>query len=356
MFANPDDPGATVLIAIGDSIIYERYYGMADLKNAIPVCDTTLFNICSLSKQYSAVALLKLQEQELLDIDDSVSKFIPVLTSDHYRSTTLRHLLSHSSGIPDTRPRNEEQWEEYNRHHHSRFGTYRDYMLYALGYESTKYLIDIDSFAFEPGTAYEFQNPPYQLVLRVVEDASRKRFVPWMKHNLFEAAGLAHTMFFDPSLPEEQFSHGYSPAEGTNKYHNWRSSDNRWEESDYGEVGFFPTKADGGIYTTARDFLKWNHALMSGKIISDTSLHKAVTPQIQTGRPNISCGLGFFIEERPGRPKKILHRGNNGGYKALEAYFPHKDLTYIVFANRPDWSTVDTYEKVDSILLTHKFL
>lgn len=350
IFTSPDEPGGIVLVAQGDSIVYTRSYGMADLRREIPVCDTTLFNICSISKIYSAVALVKLQEQGLLDIDDSVTKYIPALTNPHFRNITLRHLLTHTSGIPDTRPRDEKQWHKYRRHHDSRFGSCRDYMLYALSYESTKYLADIDTFAFEPGTAYEFQNPPYQLVLRIVEDASRKRFAPWMKANLFDPIGLSETMYFDPSLDQDLFSHGYVPEDGNNKYPSWHSADNRWEESDYGECNFFPTKPDGGIFTTARDFFKWHRALMGGKIISDSSLHMATTPYIATDKPYVSTGLGFFIENRPGMPRKIFHAGNNGGYRAVEVYFPDSDVTYLIFANRPDWSYEDACSEVDAIL------
>lgn len=351
VFSSPDEPGAIMLVAKGDSVVYRRCYGMADLDKKIPICDTTLFNICSLSKIYSAIALIKLQQQGFIDLDDSVTKYIPALSAPHYRNTTLRHLLSHTSGIPDARPHNERQWHEYRHHHNSSFESCRDYMLYALSYESTKYMVDIDSFTFEPGTAYEFQDPPYQLVLSIVEDASRKRFAPWMQANIFEPAGLTETMYFDPSLDQDNFSHGYIPATTDNTYHNWRSADNRWEESDYGESYFFPTKPDAGIFATARDFLKWNHALMGGKVVSDSLVRMATTSVIATDKPYVTSGLGFFIEKRPDMPRKIFHTGENGGYKAVEAYFPDSKVTYIILANRPDWSCEDVCRQVDNILL-----
>lgn len=356
LFPDPSEPGAIVLVAKGDSIIYDKGFGMADLKHNIPISDTTLFNICSISKQFAAVALLKLEEDSVIELDDIVTKYVPSLRSPQYRKITLQHLLSHTSGIPDTRPRTEAEWQEYLTRHKSQFGTNRDYKLYSLTNESTKYLNDLDTFAFEPGTAYEYQNPTYQLVLKIVEDATRERFSPWMDTNIFKPAGLEHTRYFDPAEDYSDFSHAYIPAAGANTYHLWRSTDGKWEECDFGEAYFFPTKADGGIYTSALDFLKWNNALFLGKVIGDSALHKAVTPVIGTDINLTSYGLGFFIEEVPGKARKIFHTGDNGGYLTVEAYFPEAGIFYLIFANRPDWPREKTYEQVDSILHAHRLI
>ena len=356
LFPDPEDPGAIVLVAKGDSIIYDKGFGMADLKNNIAISDTTLFNICSISKQFAAVALLKLEEEGVLELDDVVTKYVPTLSSPQYRKITLHHLLSHTSGIPDTRPRTEAEWKEYLTRHKTKFGSNRDYKLYSLTNESTKYLNDLDTFAFEPGTAYEYQNPTYQLVLKIVEDATRERFSPWMDAHIFKAAGLEHTRYFDPAEDYSDFSHAYIPAPADNKYQLWRSDDGKWEECDYGEAYFFPTKADGGIYTSALDFMKWNKALFSGKVIGDSALHKAITPVIGTDINLTSYGLGFFIEEVPGKARKIFHTGDNGGYLTVEAYFPEADIFYLIFANRPDWPREKTYEQVDSILHPNRLI
>ena len=356
LFPEPSEPGAIVLVAKGDSIICDRAYGMADLERDIPMTDTAMLNICSISKQFSAVALLKLEEDGRLELDDPIVKFVPALQSPQFRKITLEHLLSHTSGIPDTRPRTDEEWRRYISKHESRFSNCREYKLYSLTGESTRYLNDLDTFAFEPGTAYEYQNPTYQLVSRIVEDAGREHFVPWMEKNIFAPAGLEHTVYFAPSKDQSKFAHAYTPAEGENIYHYWRSDDGRWEECDYGEADFFPTKADGGVYTTALDFLKWTKALFGGKVIGDSALAKAITPVVATDIPDTSYGLGFFIERRQGKPRKIFHTGDNGGFLTVEAYFPEADVFYLIFANRPDWPRERTYEQVDSILIANNIL
>lgn len=354
--ANPGTPGAIVLIAQGDSVIYNRGIGVADVDSREPITDRTLFNICSISKQFAAVGILKLVEEGRLELDDAITKFMPQLRNPRYKEITLQHLLSHTSGIPDTRPRTEAQWKDYTRRHATTFANNHDYRLYSLTYESTKYLIDNDSFAFAPGTAYKYENPTYQLMLQVIEDVTRERFVDWMNANVFAAAGLKETRYFEPETDNSDLAHAYIPAPPTNPYSHHRSPDGAWQECDYGEADFFPTKADGGIYTSARDFLQWERALMGGRVICDSMVRKAATPIIATGDPHTYYGLGLFIENAPDKPRKVYHTGDNGGFLTVEAYFPEKELFYLVFANRPDWPREKVVAELDSLLASHTLI
>lgn len=349
-------PGATVLIAQGDSVIYSRSYGVANVDSREPITDSTLFNICSISKQFAAIGILKLAEEGRLELDDAITKFMPQLRNPRYKEITLQHLLSHTSGIPDTRPRTEAQWKDYTSRHATTFANNHDYRLYCLTYESTKYLVDNDSFGFAPGTAYEYENPTYQLMLQVIEDVTRERFVDWMNANVFAAAGLKETRYFEPETDNSDLSHAYIPSPETNPYCYPRSADGAWQECDYGEADFFPTKADGGIYTSARDFLRWERALIAGKVIADSLVRRAATPIIATSDPHTYYGLGLFIEKAPGKARKVYHTGDNGGYLTVEAYFPEKDLFYLVFANRPDWPREKVVTELDSLLAIHKLI
>lgn len=354
----PADPGCVVLVAKGDSIIYSRGFGMARLDEPSVITDTTLFNICSISKQFAAIALLKLQEQGALSLDDSVSKYFPDFKAPFFSRITLRHLLSHTSGIPDTRPRTDEEWERYVRRYPTSFDNVRDYKVYALCEESVRYMTDLDSLAFEPGTAYEYQNPTYQLVLPIVEQVTGRKFTDWMRDSIFLPAGMTSTVFVDPGIPGSDcdYAHGYIPATPSPRPDTYVSPDGRWEESDYGEAFFFPTKADGGLYTSAREFLKWECALFGGRIVGQKSLDEAFTPLIATDLPHTSYGLGFFIEDCPGVPHKIFHTGDNGGFLTFEGYFPDNQIFYLIFANRPDWQRERTAEKVDSLLIAKRWL
>ena len=106
------------------------------------------------------------------------------------------------------------------------------------------------------------------LLSTVIEQASGMPFEKYMTDSIFAPAGLTETRFFEPDsiIPNE--AHGYGPADGLSEEDQFVSSDGKWEEYDYGEAAFFPTRADRGIYTTARDYFKWLQAIYSGKIIN----------------------------------------------------------------------------------------
>ena len=207
----PDDgPGAEVVVVRGGHIVYEHGFGLADLETRAPITDTTMFNICSVSKQFSAVALLKLAEEGKLSLDDSVAKYFPQFKAPFYRDITLRHLLSHTSGIPDARPRTDEQWARYRAENDSRFDCVRDFKLFCDESESCRYLEKLDTLNFEPGTGYEYMNPTFQLVLMIVEQVTGEDFDTWMHDHIFVPAGMPGTVYFEPGRDIPAMAHGYS--------------------------------------------------------------------------------------------------------------------------------------------------
>lgn len=345
-YFRPGEPGAYVLIAQSDSILYSHGFGLATTDPETKPADTTLFNICSISKQFAAIAALKLQEDGRLSLDDSIGMYLPQFKSDKIKAVTIRQMLSHTSGIPDSRPRTAEQWERYRRTHDSAFGSVEDFKLYALYEESTRYLDDLDSLAFTPGSAYEYQNPTYQLMLPIIEQATGDEFTSWMRDSIFAPAGMNNTAYLTEDWPATGFAHGYVRSD----------SDSAWHECDYGEANFFPSKADGALYTSPLEFLAWEKALFSGRIISDKSLKEATTPIIKTDLPDTYYGLGLFIEDIPGRPRKVFHTGDNGGFLTYEGYYPERDLFYLIFATHPHWPREECAATLDSIFIANKLL
>lgn len=226
-------------------------------------------------------------------------------------------------------------------------------MLYAPTSESIRFYETLDTLNFEPGGGYEYQNPTFQLVYPMVEDITGYEFDTWMKENIFEPAGMTHTFYFDPRKKMPSSAHAYIPAKGPNVYKNKRPGNGRWEECDYGEANFFPTKADGGLYTSARDFHNYQCALFDGKLLGDSALMEATLPIVLTDIPNTYYGLGLFIDTTPGKGGKVFHTGDNGGFFTYAAYFPKSKVHYLIFANRCDWSREDAAEKIDAILHKH---
>ena len=145
------EPGAAVLVLKGDHVLFDKGYGLADLQTRAPIDGNTSFNIASVSKQFTAVAVLQLAGQGAIDLDDSIAEYFPELQKNFWKEVRIKHLLSHSSGVPDA----------------------RDYLTREekiLGDEdlALAYLPGLEGLRFPPGTAYEYMNPTYVLLGRLV--------------------------------------------------------------------------------------------------------------------------------------------------------------------------------------------
>lgn len=332
-----NEPGAAIVIVKEDKVIYQNSRGIADMEKNTNIDENTFFNIASVSKQFSAVAIMKLAQDGKLSLDDPVKKYFPYFKADFYNDITLRHLLSHTSGIPDARPR-----------------TDREFVLYATDTASYAFMEDLQELVFTPGSNYQYVNPTFQLMYTIIEKCSGKSFDEYMKSEIFEPAGMMESTYFEGEKFIPRMAHGYlKDREGV------------WREYDYGEETFFATKADGGIYTSLTEFIKWENALKNNLIISSECLEEAYTPQINVSdsqyssyqnRPYTSYGYGWFIDEHPDYPKKVYHTGDNGGFQIYAGKFPLKDIVVLIFENRNDHNRWDTVQKVDKILKDNELL
>lgn len=326
-YPDPTEPGAAVMIAKGDSIIYERYFGIADMSTKDPVTADTRFNIASVSKQFTVAALL----QQGADIDTPVSEWFDY-PQTWWKDVTLRHLASHTSGIPDSRDRSD-----------------RNKCIYATDSTSEAYFPSVDTLKFAPGTYYDYLNPSFILLARVVERLSGEEFTRYMQRHVFDKLGMNSTYYFDPTTSHHHTAHGYEPTtEGT------------WMEYDYGEETFFGTRPDGGIYSTARDMLRWERGLSDGQVIAPAALREAYTPQIEVSgspwcdyqnRPDTYYGLGWFVDTSNPIATKVYHTGDNGGFQAYVAKYPDEDISIIVLENRHDRDRWEMAKAIDKIII-----
>lgn len=351
---NASAPGFALVIARGDTILYERYRGMADLEKATPISAATLFNIASVSKQFTAVGILQLYNQGALDIDMPMALYFPEYRHPLWQTVTPRHFLSHSSGIPDLR-------SSYSR----------DEKIYATDSTAIEYLSTVDSLKFAPGTAYDYINPTYTLLGSLIERRSGLEFEAYQSSQVFARAGLVcdkDIEYFNPSSQPSPGAHGYIPfenqaADGNNASRCYKDSEGRsWMKFDYGEETFFATRPDGGIYATARAMARWDNALLKGKVVPPDLLQMARSPHITVSsspwcdyqnRPNTAYGLGWFIDTTPGRETKIYHTGDNGGFQAYLASYPASGITVVMLENRNDLDRWTTQLAIERLLLSH---
>ena len=330
VYNNPDEPGAAVLIIQGNDTLYSRCFGVADMVTKEPVSFETNFCIASVSKQFSAVALMQLAEQGLLSLNDPLVKFFPEFQAPFFNEITLHHILSHTSGIPDSRPRED-----------------RDFVLYSTDVESVGYMKTLDRLNFQPGTQYEYINPTFQLIYQIVERATGIPFEDYMNRSVFGRAGMKSCCYFEPDREISHMAHGYQQDEKTGV----------WQEYDYGEETFFATKADGALYCSINDFVSWEHALRDNRVWTAASKRLAYLPWVLIPenanygyQPYTSYGYGFFVQDVPGHPTHVYHLGDNGGFTIYAGKIPERDLIFLFFSTRPDIDRLGMVNKVYHLL------
>ena len=329
VYSNPAEPGAAVLIMQGNDTLYSRCFGVADMETKSPVTLETNFCIASVSKQFSAVALMQLAEHGVLSLDDPLSKFFPEFKAPFFKDITLHHIMSHTSGIPDARPRND-----------------RNFVLYSTDVNSVEYMRTLDHLNFEPGTQYEYINPTFQLIYQIVERAAGIPFENYMNVNVFGRAGMQTCRYFEPDRAISCMAHGYE-----------RDDKGHWQEYDYGEESFFATKADGALYCSINNFVRWERALRDNRVWSAASKRLAYQPWIQIPadanygfQPHTGYGYGFFVQDMPGNPTHVYHLGDNGGFTIYAGKIPERDLIFLFFSTRPDIDRLDMVNKVYHLL------
>lgn len=343
-----DEPGAEVLLMLGDSVVYDRGFGLADLTTREPISGETFFNIASCSKQFTAVAVLQLAEAGRLSLDDSICAYFPELSSPIWQRVRIRHLLSHSSGIPDLRG----------------YLT-REQKIPGDEALATEYLLTLDTLHFEPGTAYEYINPTFVLLGMLVERVAGQTFTDYVRTHLFLPAGMEQTLYFDRDRQHliPRMAHAYEYADVSDmpeeRTPGEQPSEKNWYEYDFGEETFFATRPDGGIYTSAHELVRWEQYLRR-QMLSSPLLAQAMTPQTLVSgspwsdyqnRPDTYYGYGWFLETADSSlpPSCIYHTGDNGGFKILVARYPERQALLLILANRADWDRYALKTRIEQI-------
>ncbi len=296
-------PGACVLVSKGGEILYSKAFGMANLAHEVPVTTKTKFRIGSVTKQFAGAAILKLQEDGKLSVDDPLSKYIP----DYPRGdeVTIHHLLTHTSGIPS-------------------FTSKADFLDTAASAITTDAMIESfknDTYDFSPGEKWQYNNSGYFLLGYIIEKVSGMPLAEYWEKNFFEPLGMKDTGIHTNSEVLKHEASGYSYADGNvSKAMNW----------DMSRAG-----AAGNIYSTVEDLQRWNEAIFSGDILSKESRQAAWTPvKLKDGKDNSApaYGYGWMMDEHRGL-KRVGHSGGLHGFLSYLARYPDHDLTVVAFHN-----------------------
>ena len=297
-----DVPGAAVLVLQDGQPLLRRGYGLADLENPAPVTPATNFRLASVSKQFTAAAILLLAQDGKLSLDDPVRKWLPSLPASD-DAITLRHLLTHASGLLD--------YEELMA---------PDYMGQVHDIDVLHMLERDDRLYFAPGSGYRYSNGGYALLALVVGKASGKDFATFLHERIFAPLGMAHTVAYEQGVSTvANRAYGHSLEAG------------RWLRTDQS-----PTSAvlgDGGIYSSIDDLAKWDAALYDDRLLSDASrtdafaLHNPIHDETDVD----GYGYGWRIHG-----EMCWHSGETIGGRNVILRWPERHFSVIVLTNRND--------------------
>ena len=308
------EPGLAVLVRRNGRTILERGYGVRDLRTSAPIDARTGFRLASVTKQMTAAAIMLLVRDGRLRYEDTLTRALPGFPA-YGSGITIRHLLTHTSGLPDYELLMEDAEKE-------RGPTWtpdrqiRDDEVLALLEKETHGLV-------APGTRWAYSNSGYVVLGLVAARAAGKPFGDVLRERIFAPLGmtrtLAHEKGKDP-VPDRAYGHT-KDATG-------------FRETDQSSTS--ATLGDGGVYSCLEDLAKWDEALRTNALLTRAELVVALTPaRLADGSEPVAYGFGWFLEPWKGHGR-AWHHGETMGFRSVVERFPADGLTVIMLANRND--------------------
>lgn len=295
-------PGTSVIIIRDGAVLKRANHGLANLESGAPIESDTAFRLGSISKQFTAMAIMMLEEQGKLDYDDRVTRFLPELERIG-SGVTIRNLLNHTAGLPD----------------------YYDVLVEVTGVARPHTRHGLDAYAawgdplFAPGERYEYSNPGYELLALIVEAASGEIFGEFVEARIFRPLGMMDSVVFDARLPEmAKRAYGYSRT-----------------ESGFGIDDDDPLNfiiGSGGIYSTVEDLYLWDQALYGEQLVRAGTLAAAFSPTRLNGGEDYPYGFGWGLEDHLAR-RRVSHSGSWVGFHNYISRYPDDAFTVVVLSN-----------------------
>jgi CubicO group peptidase (beta-lactamase class C family) len=316
-FKHGVQPGAGVMVVWRGAVVHEAAYGYADLENKVPLTIDATFRLDSVSKQFTAMAIMLLAEEGRLNYDDPIAKYLPALAS--YPGITVRHLLNHTGGLPE---------------YYDDIDTSQGWPTNA---QAQVLLGKMAKPMFAPGSRYEYSNPGYDMLAQIVEAASGKVFATFMRERIFEPLGMQHSLIYDTTKPHvERRVLGYDPDGKGFKLDD--------EHPLNGIVGA------GGVFTTLGDMFLWDQALYGERLVRRATLDQAFTGAVLNNGKKIDYGFGWRIDEYR-HSLRIEHGGAWVGFRSHIARHPGIGLTIVILSNRSDFDSSQYIDRIADIYM-----
>jgi len=285
----------SILIAQNEKIIINKGYGMANWEYDIPNSPETKFRIASLTKQFTAMAILMLEEKGLLDLNDPLTKYIPDYPSGD--KIKILHLLTHTSGIPD-----HTEFPDFNK----------ERRVYQYDIIKTIETFKNKPLEFLPGEKFKYSNSGYILLGYIIEKITNMSYEQYIDNNIFKPLNMTHSGFEHPDKIIKNHAVGYKIENNEIRKAKYRNISN--------------AHASGALYSTTEDLYLWDRALYTEKLIKKSSLEKMFTPFKD------HYGYGWGIVDVFNR-KMVGHNGETEGFRTNISRFINDDACIIILSN-----------------------
>lgn len=300
------ESGRTVGLAMGvyrgGEPIVSKGYGLADVENGVPVTDSTVFRIGSITKQFTAAAILGLEEEGSLSLDDDLTEILPDYPTGG-RTITIHQLLNHTSGIKSYTSLG-HRWQKVQP--------------LDLSHEELLALFQDEPLDFEPGEGWAYNNSGYYLLGMILEEVTGLGYDEYLEESIFAPLGLQDTSYCweRPIIPRR--ARGYQGSGD-----DIRNAD---------PLSMTQPGAAGALCSSVRDLARWERALRMGEVISADSYQRMVTPRGIPWYAPRRYGYGLEVGELEGE-ERVVHGGGIPGFNAMLAYYPGEDLTIVTLSN-----------------------
>lgn len=318
-YAHPDGPGASLLVMHDGRVDYMKSYGLAEVDRRIPVAVGTNFRLASLSKQFTATAVMLLVADGKLRYDDDITTILPNLPPFAH-GVTVRNLLNHTSGLPD--------YEDFVPD--SQTAQVHDRDIPSL-------IAHAIAPKFPSGTRYDYSNTGYGLLALIVEHVSGKPFADVLHDRIFVPLAMTGTVAYEEGrsvVAHRAYGHTIN-ASGVH----------RTDQSNTSAV-----LGDGGIYTSVIDLAKWDRSLEQHTLVSAAQQQLAWTPPSLPNGAKTEYGFGWFVDHDHGT-MRLRHHGESRGFTNGIVRFPDKRLTVVILTNRTGGAPWDIAQRIAELYL-----
>jgi D-alanyl-D-alanine carboxypeptidase len=309
----------SVAIVKDGNLALARGYGWADLENDVPASAETVYRLGSITKQFTALAIMQLVEQNKLSLDDELTKFLPDYPSAGHK-VTVRHLLNHTSGIPSYT--NQKEFVPQSR---------RD-----LSHDELLAIFKDKPFDFEPGAKWRYNNSGYYLLGMIIEKVSGEKYDRYLADHIFQPLGMTATRYGHMRPLIRHRAMGYRSMLG--------------ELVNDDPMSMNQPGAAGALVSNVLDLVKWHQALEEGALLSAASYEAMYQPTKLSDGATRPYGFGWGVDELAGH-KKISHGGGINGFSTMIARYPEDRLCVIVLANTAGANTSGLETRISKLLL-----